>query len=169
MTCKRTEQLDAYHDGELDRAAASEVARHIAGCESCQAELAEMVRLRAAFHDLPDEAPSADLWRRAHVIAEEASTEARWRILRIGVSLSGLAASILIVVATWSATDDAPTNHPIEVATGPAWTEWERVAMTLRTDRQPVESTVGDPTQMLADASMNDARMADWMIRGLSQ
>ena len=45
--------LDAYIDGELDAASALAFDRHLAGCEICQARLAERRRLSSRIHSAP--------------------------------------------------------------------------------------------------------------------
>ena len=61
MNCSRLRQiLDAYVDGELDRATAGEIDRHLAGCPTCAAlregrlELARTIRAQAPRFAVPD-------------------------------------------------------------------------------------------------------------------
>ena len=57
MTCDQTQPLlEAFADGELGWGTAWRVRRHLAGCEACAAELAEIRRLDArvrAWRDMP--------------------------------------------------------------------------------------------------------------------
>lgn len=48
----------------LDGEGAADAAEHLAGCERCKGELAEMVALRAELRTLPDLEPPEDLWER---------------------------------------------------------------------------------------------------------
>ncbi len=55
--------LDDYLDGELTAARAVELERHLAGCDACRKEVADLRRLLAAAAELPaDLPPTGDLW-----------------------------------------------------------------------------------------------------------
>lgn len=54
-------QLEAYLDGELDRAAVDELESHLGTCATCRAELAALEALRGALRALPRHRAPADL------------------------------------------------------------------------------------------------------------
>jgi hypothetical protein len=57
-------QLSAYHDGELSAAQSEAIAKHIASCSVCSAELSAIESLGSVFDQAPVPAKPADLWRR---------------------------------------------------------------------------------------------------------
>ena len=64
MTCTRfDQQLDAWLEGTLDDAAATEMDGHLATCETCRADLEGMRAVLGAAAALPTSiAPPRDLW-----------------------------------------------------------------------------------------------------------
>lgn len=76
LTPHPTSALSEYLDGDLDGAAASDVAAHLAGCEQCRATIADLERIRGAAHAWGGEtaAPPANLWP---AIAARIAAEAR--------------------------------------------------------------------------------------------
>jgi anti-sigma factor (TIGR02949 family) len=58
------EHLEAYLDGELDRATLDELEAHLPGCADCQTELAALERLRAALRAVPRQRAPAQLRHR---------------------------------------------------------------------------------------------------------
>ena len=54
MKCSSTaQQLEAYLDGELDRATVDEIEAHLTGCAACRARLATLEELRGAIRSVP--------------------------------------------------------------------------------------------------------------------
>jgi anti-sigma factor RsiW len=73
MECDKSAQVHAYHDGELDLAAARAVEAHVAECPPCAGLLDELRRLTrmiadAPFRAMPDRAMSRfhGSWNAAH-------------------------------------------------------------------------------------------------------
>jgi anti-sigma factor RsiW len=96
-TCNHLERVSAYHDGELPGAAASEVERHLAGCDACAAALEHhraMSRLFASA-ELP-RLPSPARRRIRRAIDDERAAK-RLRIVR---ALTAIAASFFLVAAS---------------------------------------------------------------------
>jgi len=56
------EQLQAYHDGELEHTVASEVASHCESCESCRAVLAELDQLNSVMASAPTPELPHSIW-----------------------------------------------------------------------------------------------------------
>ena len=63
-------QLEAYLDGELDRAAVDELETHLAICAACRADLAALEQLRGALRALPKHRAPADLRARLAAVGE---------------------------------------------------------------------------------------------------
>lgn len=63
-------QLEAYLDGELDRAAVDELEAHLGTCAGCRAELASLEALRGAVRALPRHRAPAELRARLSAIGE---------------------------------------------------------------------------------------------------
>lgn len=165
--CHYQDRLDAFHDGELDPAAAEQVERHAEACASCAAELRRMRQVTGMFEALADEPVSDNALGRFHRAVDQVEEEPPLGVLRIAAVLTSLAASVLVIGSAWLwELPPAPSGAP-QVAYHPRLTtDWERVAMTLEPD--PLPRTVwelGDRTR-LADA---DVRLADWMLDNLSE
>jgi anti-sigma factor RsiW len=92
-------QLEAYLDGELDRAAVDELEAHLTTCATCGSELAALEQLRGALRALPKQPAPADLRARLTAVgdlpampATRSATSTWWK----------LAAAILLGVAIGS-------------------------------------------------------------------
>jgi anti-sigma factor (TIGR02949 family) len=72
-------QLEAYLDGELDRATVDELESHLASCATCRAELASLEELRGALRALPKHRAPADLRARLASVGELPAPEAARR------------------------------------------------------------------------------------------
>ena len=149
--------LSAYHDGEISAPDRERLEQHVAQCAACAGALSrlrETSRLLAGYPEPEIDARTMDALHRA---IDDASDEGVWRL---GVSLALVAASVVIIGLAWLREMPRPAPpQPRAVATV-AQPDWERVAMTLHTDTLPEQAT--DATQLA------DARMADWMLEGLS-
>ncbi|HUW35122.1 MAG TPA: zf-HC2 domain-containing protein [Planctomycetota bacterium] len=101
MNCHDSKQLIMeYLDGELAPAEKHRLEEHLAGCDACQAELAEQERVIRAVRTLPRVAAPAGLGAKvAAEIARENAPGGHWRqwMFRYGA----MAASILIVVCAF--------------------------------------------------------------------
>lgn len=171
--CEFQPRLSAWYDGELDADEARLVERHVdTGCPICKADLVAMraltVDLDAATR-LPDVAESVgglhDVIRR-----ETEAAPARSDLWRTAVVLSGLAASLLVVSATWlvelrpAAQAGGQVISPPTPTGGPALalsSDWETVATTLRADPRP---------ELLADSPLEPryADAIDWLLQNLA-
>jgi anti-sigma factor RsiW len=68
-------QLEAYLDGELDRATVDELESHLATCTTCRAELASLEELRGALRALPKHRAPGDLRARLAAVGDLSATE----------------------------------------------------------------------------------------------
>jgi outer membrane lipoprotein-sorting protein len=94
MECKWAERLiDAYHDGELEGAAAEKLERHLASCASCQMQAEAVRRLSSAAKVAPEKAnprlqgriadrlQSRPALSRTNLIREKWMKKARWGLM----------------------------------------------------------------------------------------
>jgi len=98
MKCSSTaQQLEAYLDGELDRASVDEIESHLTGCAACRARLASLEELRAAIRSVPRYRAPPQLRERLQA-ADEISgrlTPARPNFSRWAIAASLLAGFVL--------------------------------------------------------------------------
>jgi anti-sigma factor RsiW len=139
MTCDRTAQLHAYHDGQLDAAASAEMERHLAACGECAEALAELRATSALFAATPRPRLSQMSQHRLHRHVEAAIERG---LVRFAWSLSGAAAAVLLVGSIWL----SHTKEPPQAA--PPWVEAVAFA-------HPIDTGVQTPAAQwyLADAS----------------
>src|SRR5436305_9445794 len=90
--------LSAYIDGELLPADRDRLEAHVRNCPACAQELEVMRGVSGALRDIQfDELKPHELSRIHEAIDESADQP----ILRVGMALSAVAASILIVGSAW--------------------------------------------------------------------
>ncbi len=118
--CSEVEpRLEAWADGLMEAAEAESLARHLAGCSSCEAQARLAARIRDELAALPQFEPPADLSRRLRELprSESQRKSVTW--------LPRLAAALLVALglSTWFATVRGPetdaSSTPEVVATGP--------------------------------------------------
>jgi anti-sigma factor RsiW len=127
--CEQAGRLSAYHDGELDAAAAGILERHVLQCASCSAELGRIRGLSRLLGGLAPAQPSPQALRRFHRTADLAASGA---IRHWAEALTAIAAAILVTFSAWlwraeasqPPTDAAPTwevsavHRPTEPSAG---------------------------------------------------
>lgn len=151
--------LSAFVDGELEPAVRESVATHLATCPRCQAEVNELRELSGAFANLGIEPLTRDENTRLHEQLDDSINAPIWRI---GGAMGLIAASILVVAATWLAA--IPTAKPTPGrATGPIVavksSDWSAIAITGFVPIQPVDDQV-----YLADSHLDE-----WMLDALNR
>ncbi len=125
VSCPTSEELSAFHDGEMDSVRRVEIEGHLRQCRSCEAE---MTRLEAMSR-LLGAAPAAKLspigLHRLHRRVDEAMEEGFLRLVRV---LNTIAACVLIAGSAWlmMKTREAQTVENIAPAAPP----WVDVAET---------------------------------------
>jgi len=113
MRCSQCEQhLSALLDGELPRALADEVQRHVAGCERCAAHRARLEQLRATLEAAPALEPSPGFdaafarrlqdARRAARLAGDAPKRRRWLFPVFAAVAAGACAAVVALVLSRS-------------------------------------------------------------------
>ena len=117
MSAHPRENLVAYLDGELDAATREALSAHLAGCESCRAQVSRQRQLDGALAALPRLEPSpgfeARFWARlARERDEPTGLGARVRAwlspLRVGLGLAGVAAASVALVLAFRQGGPAP-------------------------------------------------------------
>lgn len=121
------ERLSAFLDDELVEADALEVTRHLAGCDRCVAELAELRAAREMVRALPNLEPPAVLFSEAVAAASVAQGQWHRTVRTASIALAG---TLVLVAATFAAGgDDGGTvvppvelfvvDHVVRVGGGP--------------------------------------------------
>ena len=121
--CEWTRQIEAYHDGELDAAAAKGVEEHLLRCPACAAELERSKALSRLFADAAFPAPSPEFLDRLRRESPSARDKAA---VALAERLAAVAAAILILCAAW-AWNAPSTRRPAAVEPS----SWEWTAVTL--------------------------------------
>ena len=98
-TCGKTEQVSAYHDGELPADARREFEAHLAQCPVCRAELEGLTRLSSMLADLRLPSVPADVVERLHAAAAVAPER---NVIVLARRLAAAAAVILIACGVWA-------------------------------------------------------------------
>jgi anti-sigma factor RsiW len=162
--CEFTSLLQAYHDGQLSAGRRREAEEHVSSCAACAAELERLRDLSRTLATARPEPIRPDELGRLHDVITTYTVEERddRRILRLGVGLSAVAASILIISTAWlydgpagNASPAGPrtSTHQQMVTTGESW---ENVAVG-----RPEVSAGARPTGTAMDST------TDWMIGGM--
>ncbi len=92
-SCPTSQQLSAYHDGELDEALRLEIQRHLPVCPACSTELARLGALSTLVAEYPAAKLSQIGLHRLHRRVEQAMEEGLMRFVRV---LNTVAACVLI-------------------------------------------------------------------------
>src|SRR5258708_6293157 len=118
--CSFNDQLDAYHDGELDERRRRTLEIHLVGCGECAKRLAELQDIAEMFAAAPRPQISQIAMHRLHRSVDAAMEHG---LLRFAGAVSGIAASVLLVGSMWlSRATDAPQAAPpwVEASTSTA-------------------------------------------------
>jgi anti-sigma factor RsiW len=144
MTCQRSSQVHAYHDGELDATRRAVVEAHLERCDECRRLLEELKDLAA----LIGEAEVGEASGEAMARFEGAWGEARERgVMRIGAWLSGVAAALLVgaLLTMPHGSGAAPVKPGL----------WEAMAVT-------------PPAETQGEGNSDLVQVAQWMADDLS-
>jgi anti-sigma factor RsiW len=148
MTCDRTEQVHAYHDGQLAPAARAEFESHVAGCAACAQQLRELRSISrmistAAVPDISF-ATSEHYYDAWHLSRQRG-------LLRISSWLTAAAAAVLVgSLVLWPKPADT-RGTVVAQDTG----AWEAAALM-----PPPERVTDRPDQFI--------ELAQWMAEDLS-
>ena len=98
--CLERERLQDYLDGELSPEGAREMARHVAVCARCAAELVLYQRVFEALDRLPLVEPRAALSDRIFARVLPSRVRRRW-VVAAGWSYAGVFAALIAIAAFW--------------------------------------------------------------------
>jgi anti-sigma factor RsiW len=149
MGCGFSEQLEAYHDGELPSAAASALEAHLPTCPACTSRLAELAQMSNLFAaaSVPH-LSQISLHRLHHKVADEMDRG----LVRLAWGLSAVAASIMVVASAWlMQIKPVPTAAP--TITAQAAPPWVGVPTSFESDTVSHEVATPVGQWYLADAS----------------
>jgi len=96
--CPTGEELSAYHDGRIAGARFDLIERHVADCDPCSLELSRLAALSRLFASAVRPHLSQIARHRLHDKIDQAMERG---LIRFGWSISGIAASILLVSSAW--------------------------------------------------------------------
>lgn len=138
--CERLRQSGAYHDGELSGQERRSFETHLAGCEQCRAECAQLAalsRLMAAAR-IPDMSPETLARLRENAVSAPDRV-----VLRLAERLIGVAATLAVAAFGWLAAGPGSNES---LATDAGWLE----AAVTSTDAETVSSDMEQVTQWMA-------------------
>jgi len=145
-SCSRERELEAYHDGQLEREARRDIECHIERCPHCARELAQLRRLSGVIKAAPMPAMPAGTLDLLYGRLDAARQQ---DVLRLGELLA--AAALVICLASLAALWGMGRGNAPEVAFGQ---EWERAAVTLRVE----DAALDEPEIQLAQGLFTSLR-----------
>jgi anti-sigma factor RsiW len=144
MPCPTGEELSAYHDGRVSGDRLESLRRHIAECDPCALEVSRLAALSTLFANAVRPRLSQMSRHRLHNKIDQAMERG---LIRFGWSISGIAASILLVSSVWL----------MHVGTAKQTTEsappWLGVAVSTEADSVVQNARTPAAALYLADAS----------------
>jgi anti-sigma factor RsiW len=144
-SCEYTNRIEAYHDGEVVGDARAAIEAHLLSCNGCSAELARLDALSSLLAKSIQPKLSQMSLHRLHRQVDAAMDSG---LLRLGWTMSGIAAGLLLVASVWM-TRVKPAA-PTEAAAPP----WVGVSLVADTDPNVREAAATPAAQWyLADAS----------------
>jgi anti-sigma factor RsiW len=152
------QRLSAWLDDELNAAQRQQVEAHLASCDACRRLLQQLTATSSLIQRHAFEPLNEQEMDRLHQAIDAADDQP---ILRLGLTIAALAASVLIVAGAWLMELPAGGGTaPAQVQMAAAPKPWERLATTLEVD--PLTTPASDSIQVA------DAELAQWMLDGLS-
>jgi len=145
--CSYSEQVSAYHDGELDAASGAVIERHLDSCPPCADRLAELRGMSRLFAATTLPHLSQIGMHRLHSRLDALIDGGLVRLARV---MTGIAAAVLLVGSLWLI-----RSQPAPVASNPARAS-SVVAMVLQT-----EESIQQPA---VEAGPND-----WIVQELDR
>jgi anti-sigma factor RsiW len=124
MTCRDVAQLlDAFVDAELPGPMLVAVARHAAGCASCDASVRQLIAtheaVERAVRQDADDLDLSGVWAGVEQSIAHVETRRAWRHRLRGAPMWGAAAAIAAASLFWVRTVPEPTPTPTRVAARP--------------------------------------------------
>jgi anti-sigma factor RsiW len=139
--CPTIQELEAFFDGELDAARATEIRAHLLACPACAAEVARIEAATQLFRNAPAPRLSQISLHRLHANLEtvmRGERESEQGVLRIARLLSAVAACIVVAGSLWlTHMQSTAPRQTAQVQAPPPWTD---VAVNVDSDA-PTTST----------------------------
>jgi anti-sigma factor RsiW len=112
MSCEFSQEVHAWHDGELSEARRQGMGEHLATCAACQRELQELEALSRKLGSFQRRSMPADVTLRLHKSVERLGERS---VLRIAEALTAAAAIILAIglAALMSGRAAVSTSAPV--------------------------------------------------------
>jgi len=158
--CEHSNQIHAYHDGELNAGERAALEAHLASCESCKHELKQLAAISRSLVAAPLPTFSGDLSARILEACKRARRAQEGGTRKLAGWLTA-AASILLVVSMMRVSvlsDRTGENSAFtETPTSVASRDWELAAMMPPAQAEEAGSGSTDLIQL-----------AQWMARDLS-
>jgi len=148
MSCRKTLRMLPLHvGGDLDRARAADVYRHLASCESCAAEFEIYENSRQQLFALKGEAvpPAPDLWPSVRLRLGTPPVPRRWRPARAAAAILLAAAGAVGIMLSLGSGEG-----PIETPELPALAD-RTPAVTAETPAEETRPLVGPDGSMPAE------------------
>jgi hypothetical protein len=127
LTCAECDELLLdYFEGQLNNARRSTVEAHASTCARCQGLIRDLNGIKASAANLPELAPSRDLWAgiESRIQPEVVALTPRRQGIHLSHRLVGIAAAALVVISssiTYVVTKPSvPGKRPVRIAEQPA-------------------------------------------------
>ena len=147
MSCQRSQQLHAWHDGQLSEHDRAVFGEHLAGCAQCQEDLRQISALSRLFFTVRASAIPPDVLHRLH----QSSGMLRGRaIMRFARRLTIAAAMILAIGAVALMRQASTPAQPVAM--------WER---TMVDWREAAPAGAADP-----EIAREPQELAMWLEAG---
>jgi anti-sigma factor RsiW len=118
QNCPGEQELSAYHDGELPQERRAIVAEHLPSCAPCREVIARWTAISQLFNEAPHQRLSGIARER---VRRSAMRSADSGILRLAWTMSGLAASVMVVGSLWLTHLNDNLNADTALASPPPW------------------------------------------------
>lgn len=126
MACDRTNEVQAYYDGEMEPRRMSEFERHLRACVECLRELESLKRLSAVVGQMEIPRLGAEAIERMKQRVREAAERG---VLRLAEWLTAAAAAVLLV-GVMNMPSGTIQHHPSQVQVSTVSdTRWQDLAL----------------------------------------
>jgi anti-sigma factor RsiW len=128
--CPSEQELSAFHDGEMPELRRAGIAEHLSDCVACGEVLARWSAISRLFNEAPHQRLSGIAAER---IRRRIAQTADGGVMRLAWTMSGLAASILVIGSLWLTRLDDNTA----LASPPPWLGVSYARDATQTQREP--------------------------------
>ena len=133
--CPSEQELSAYHDGELPQERRAIIVEHLLSCAPCREVIARWTAISQLFNEAPHQRLSGIARER---VRRSAMRSADSGILRLAWTMSGLAASVLVVGSLWLTHMNDNLNANTALASPPPWVGVAYARDSGQSQREPV-------------------------------